>query len=263
MGVFADWQPIYEAHGVPTFPVRVVDGDKKPAISGYLKIGPGTSRKLVSKFSGEDSFGFALKRARITVLDVDTPDERVLADALDQHGPTPLVVRTGSGNWQAWDRHGGEPRRVRPWAGKPIDVLGDGFTVAPPSRGVHRWYTLVQGTLDDLDRLPAMRDVEALASGSGGLTVERIGKGNRNNSLFRHCLREALGCASIGELIERAMAYSELVLSPPLPAGQVERTAQSVWAMTERGENWIGAGRMAALSYDIVDRYVASDTDAL
>jgi hypothetical protein len=90
MGVFSDWQPIYEAHDVPTFPVRVANGDKKPAISGYLKVGLGTSRKLVSKFSGEDSFGFALKRARITILDVDTPDERVLADALDRHGPTPL-----------------------------------------------------------------------------------------------------------------------------------------------------------------------------
>jgi len=67
---------------------------------------------------------------------VDTPDERVLADALGRHGPTPLVIRSGSGNWQAWYRNGGEPRRVRPWADKPIDILGDGFTVAPPSRGV-------------------------------------------------------------------------------------------------------------------------------
>jgi hypothetical protein len=261
MGVFADWQPVYEAYGVPTFPVRVVDGDKKPAISGYLKVGTGTSRKLVSKFSSADSFGFALKRARITILDVDTPDERVLADALDQHGSTPLVVRTGSGNWQAWYRNGGEPRRIRPWAGKPIDILGDGFTVAPPSRGVRGWYRLVEGTLDDLDRLPPMRGVESLRSAE--LSVERIGTGNRNNSLFRHCLHEARTCTSIGELLERAMAYSELALSQSLPASEVERTVKSVWAMTERGENWVGSHGMASLSHDVVDRYAGSDPDAL
>ena len=261
MGVFADWQPIYEAHGIPTFPVRVADGDKKPAVSGYLKIGPGTSRKLVSKFSGEDSFGFALKRARITILDVDTPDERVLADALDQHGPTPLVVRTGSGNWQAWYRHGGEPRRVRPWAGKPIDILGDGFTVAPPSRGGRGWYRLIEGTLDDLERLPPMRAVESLRSVE--LAVKRIGMGNRNNSLFRHCLGEAPRCASIGELLERAIAYSEVALSSPLPRSEVECTVKSVWAMTERGDNWVGSRGLASLSHDLVDRYAGSAPDAL
>lgn len=36
---FATWQPIYAEHGIPTFPVRFVDGDKKPAVASYLKMG--------------------------------------------------------------------------------------------------------------------------------------------------------------------------------------------------------------------------------
>jgi hypothetical protein len=59
----------------------------------------------------------------------------VLADALGRHGPTPFVVRGGSGNFQAWYRYNGEPRRTRAWPGLPIDLLGDGYVVAPPSMG--------------------------------------------------------------------------------------------------------------------------------
>ena len=111
MGVFADWQPIYEAHAVPTFPVRVADGDKKPAVFGYLKVGLGTSRKLVSKFSGEEVTGIRaeasahhhLGRGHAGRTGLGRCPRPARADAA--RGPT------GSGNWQAWYRHGGEPRR--------------------------------------------------------------------------------------------------------------------------------------------------------
>jgi hypothetical protein len=74
------------------------------------------------------------KRNRLTVLDVDTQDERVLADAVDRHGKTPIVIRSGSGNFQAWYRHGGERRLIRPRHNVPIDILDAGPVVAPPSK---------------------------------------------------------------------------------------------------------------------------------
>ena len=48
MGLYADWQPRYAAHGVATFPVRP---DKTPAIKGYLRIGSKGSRQLAQRFA--------------------------------------------------------------------------------------------------------------------------------------------------------------------------------------------------------------------
>ena len=103
------------------------------------------------------------RRSGLTILDVDTPDERVLTDALDRHGATPVIVRSGSGNFQAWYRNSGETRRIRPEPDKPIDILGGGFVVAPPSRGTKGCYQFVQGDLDDLGRLPIMQNIKIAA----------------------------------------------------------------------------------------------------
>ncbi len=112
LSTFARWQPEYAAHGIALYPMR----DKRPAIRGYAKIGLGRSRALARQFPDADAFGFvAGKRSGVTVLDVDTSDETVLADALDRHGKTPLIVRSGGhGHWQAWYKWNGERRRIRP-----------------------------------------------------------------------------------------------------------------------------------------------------
>src|SRR3546814_11594686 len=101
--IFAEWQPRYAEAGISTFPVR----DKKPAIRGYLKTGPNLSRQLADKFGDAPALGFSCKRAGLPIVDVDTTDETILADALARYGATPHVVRTGSGHFQVWYRHGG------------------------------------------------------------------------------------------------------------------------------------------------------------
>src|SRR3984893_8247325 len=102
-GVFGTWQPIYAKYGIPTFPVIITEDAKKPAVRGYLKIGLQTSQKLTGRFSLSDAFGFALgPRTKITVLDIDTSDEHVLMEAIARHGETPIIVRSGSGPYQAW-----------------------------------------------------------------------------------------------------------------------------------------------------------------
>jgi hypothetical protein len=49
--------------------------------------------------------------------------------AREQPGRTPIAVRTGSGNRQAWYRHNGEERLIRPEHDRPIDVLVGGVVI--------------------------------------------------------------------------------------------------------------------------------------
>src|SRR3982074_679541 len=111
---FAQWQPIYAEHGLSTFPVRIVAGAKMPMAKNYLRAGRHYSARLAEQFPDAQAFGFALgARTKITVLDSDSNDDRILADAMSRHGKTRLIVRSGSGNFQAWYRHNGEGRHIR------------------------------------------------------------------------------------------------------------------------------------------------------
>lgn len=289
MGLFAEWQPAYGAHGIATFPVR----DKRPAVKGYLKIGDRVSGQLALKFANDNAFGFACKSSRITVLDIDAPDERLLADALDQHGPTPLIIRSGSGNFQAWYRHAGERRKVRPDPAKPIDILGDGFVVAPPSQGSKGQYQIIAGTLDDLDRLPTMKGLNSDPNKKqntlspfiqGGLddleTLKPLrypsqhtnkkqntpsplpspppvgasekSDGARNDTLWRECMKLARGSRNIEELMVRAMEHNQSFYEP-LPADEVLKIVASAWGYECEGKNWFGHGARIVFDADEFD----------
>jgi hypothetical protein len=260
-GLFAHWQPRYAEHGIPTFPVR----NKRPAVRGYLKLGSITSARLAKKFSNADSIGFALGgRSKITVLDVDTPDERVLADVLDRHGRTPIIVRSGSGNYQCWYRWNRERRHIRPFGEKPIDVLGGGFVVAPPSHGSKSNYRFIQGNLDDIDRLPHLRSLPsklyAQAQTTAQLGTERIGEGARNSTLFKQCMRAAHHCDDLDGLLDVARTRNEEFL-PPLPDSEAVKVVTSAWKYTERGANRFGRHGVF-FGTEEANRLITSDSDA-
>jgi len=128
---YSHWQPIYAERGT-----LIPCGDNKiPLVKNPQKFGRDASAEIANKFSDASAFGYYCGRSNgITVLDVDTTDERVLADDMSRHGPTPIVVRTGSGKFHALYRHNNERRYVRGWEGLPIDLLGAGLAIAPPSR---------------------------------------------------------------------------------------------------------------------------------
>jgi hypothetical protein len=96
---FENWQAEYAAHRIATFPIGP---NKIPLVKHHSRFGLVGSAKIARRFADASAIGFmGGPRSGITVLDVDTNDERVFADALNRHGPTPVVVRTGSGNL-AW-----------------------------------------------------------------------------------------------------------------------------------------------------------------
>ena len=131
-GAFAAWQPAYADHGIATFPVR----DKRPSVCGWQCVGFNASAELAMKFPDAQAFGFQCgKRSRITLVDIDSPDERVVEDAIEIFGRSPAIWRTGSGNFAMPFRWSGERRRIRPISDLPIDILGAGYAVAPRAWG--------------------------------------------------------------------------------------------------------------------------------
>jgi len=255
-GVFQTFQPQYAAHRIATFPVV----DKRPAVRGYPRIGLRASAELASKFVDATALGFMCgRRSRVTVLDIDTSDERLLADALSRHGPTPIIVRTASGKWHAWYRHSNERRRIRPWGDDlPIDLLGTGgFVIAPPSATHLGHYEFIQGSLDDLASLPSMRALGAslyndavtvvpddALMAADAVTVDEpisvVPEGRRNNALFKHCMRQAHQCDNFDALVEQARVFNAGSCTPPLTDEEVIRTSHRAFYYTARGENRFG-----------------------
>lgn len=260
-GIFAEWQPRYAEAGISTFPVR----NKRPAVKGYLKLGKATSEQLALKFHNDNAFGFACRRNRLTILDVDTNDERVFADALAENGPTPIIVRSGSGNWQAWYRHGGETRRVRPDPSRPIDILGDGFVVAPPSMGSLAPYEFIEGGLEDLAHLPTRAAAAQTNLVYNGYTPSsavlpaspETGKpgeiGTRNDALWRAAMVSGRECRAIEQLMSKTMELN-LTYPDPLPAEEVLRIVASAWGYQVEGRNWVGnEGRASIARNEILE----------
>lgn len=256
MGVFANAQPEYAAHGIATFPVNP---DKRPAIRNYGNIGLRGSSALAVRMPDAPCVGFiAGPRSGITVLDIDTACERVFADALDRHGRTPVIVRTASGHLHAWYRHSGEKRAVRPHPDRPIDVLGAGMVIAPPSQAAKGTYGFLEGSLDDLAALPVMRGFQAVSEGS-----RRLAKGQgRNEALFRHLMHQAPYCDSMEALLDVARIYAEEHFADPMSDRELVRTVRSVWRYESANMNWVGRKRPIASMTGLAG-LARQDSDAL
>ena len=181
-GIFAKYQPRYAEQNVITFPVGP---DKKPAVKNWQKIGLEDRQNSQRSSPTVDTFGFPLgPRSGVTILDVDTKDERAARSAVDATARSPFVVETGGG-YHAYYRYSGERRHIRPWGPDiPIDVLGNGYAVGAPSVAAKGPYKIIRGTLEDLKNLPPLHAMlDELR--------KPIPEGKRNQSLFRMGLEQA------------------------------------------------------------------------
>jgi hypothetical protein len=250
--VFAEAQWLYASHGISVFPVTE---NKKPAVRGYLNVGLNYSRELADRFPEHQAFGFATNsRNGITILDVDTTDENVLADALNRHGRTPLIARTASGKYHAYYKHSGEKRRIRPWPGRDIDLLGTGgMAVAVPSVVGAGEYEFIEGCLHLIPELPVLQNLD-LSPAHDSST------GTRNRDLFRHCMKQARHCDSLEALLDVAETFNgELV--EPLDSQEVSKVAASAWHYEETGTNYVGVHGAFFATNEAVD-LITTDQDA-
>src|SRR5215475_16078290 len=104
-GIFSRWQPRYAEKGIATFPVGET---KKPCVRGWHKAGLKYSAVLASKFLNADALGYVTgRRSNVTVLDIDTPDEKIAEDAIGRHGQPIIVTRTASGKHHLLYRYNG------------------------------------------------------------------------------------------------------------------------------------------------------------
>src|SRR5215470_18436876 len=115
----------------------------------FGRMGLPASHQLVMKGLDSDALAcMAGPHNKLTILDIDADGangERLLADAQCAYGRSKFIVLTGRGGFHAYSRHNGEPRKVRPDPSQPIDLLGGGMVVLPPSRAAHH--------CDDLETL--------------------------------------------------------------------------------------------------------------
>jgi hypothetical protein len=251
-GIFSKWQPHYAEKRIATFPVD----DKKPQIRRWNRLGLSGSARLARRFTEANGIGFQVgPRSQITVLDIDTDNERIVADALSEHGETPFLVRTGGG-YHAYYRYSGEHRRVRPYANKPIDVLGGGFVVAPPSLSAKGQYQIIVGSLDDLANLPPIHAV------LDSLRIEaRIEEGKRNNTIFQFALEQARHCDTFDTLLD-VMRTRNMDCEPQLTDDVLVSTAKSAWRYEQDGRNLIGRGRAVVTPHALIDELIGESQDA-
>mgnify|MGYP001807486539 CR=1 FL=1 len=231
-------QAAYAAHGVSTYPLAE---SKTPAITNWQRVGAAASAQLAMKFAAATSAGFnAGLRNKVTVVDIDSTDEKLVDEIEARYGVTPLHVVTPSGGRHLYYRHDGETRRIRPLP--DVDILGAGNVIAAGSAVPKGRYSIFRGTLDDLERLPRLAAIAAAPR-----ATEPIPDGTRDNTLFRLLLREARHCDDFESLLDVARTLN-MDCVPPLTDAQVVSKAKSAWRYESTGSNWVG--RKARASTD-------------
>jgi len=260
-GIFSRWQPRYAEKGIATFPVGET---KKPCVRGWHKAGLKYSAVLASKFLNADALGYVTgRRSNVTVLDIDTPDEKIAEDAIGRHGQPIIVTRTASGKHHLLYRYNGERRRIRPWPGLPIDLLGDnGFALAAPSKLATGSYEIIHGHFDDLANLKPMVGLEAapaIAPVPPRFSGMRAGDG-RNRALWERCMRAGAG-RSLDGMLEIARDANQQFKEPMMDA-EVMKIAKSAWEHDSMGFNFFLRPRIM-LDHDVFDALDRTSPDAI
>src|SRR5262249_23162163 len=131
------------------------------------------------------------RRNNVTVLDVDTIDERLAENAARKHRQPAIAIRTASGKRHLLYRYNGERRQIRPWSQLPIDVLGDnGYALAAPSK-LATWLTPMTGPVEEIrvTTPPVPAEFSGMRTGDG-----------RNRALWERCMRAGAGRSLDGRL---------------------------------------------------------------
>jgi hypothetical protein len=262
-GIFAAAQPKYAALGIATFPFDATGATKRPLVSHYNRMGLRASQQMALRFP--DAPGLAAMagaRNRFTVIDIDergAAGERLLADVQRQFGNSRFVVRTGGGGFHAYFRHAGEARKIRPDPRKPIDLIGGGPIVLPPTRGAKGSYEIIHGRIEDLAVLDPMRAKSGALPDSFDPRSIRVGE--RDDKFWRYIKRHANQAASYEALLDHAREVNEM-MQIPLTDAEVIAKCKHWWRKTERGENRWGIGQFTTVDHALIDDMMMHDPDS-
>jgi hypothetical protein len=267
-GIFASAQPRYAALKIATFPFDATGSTKRPMVSHYNRMGLQASSQMALRFP--DAPGLAAmagKRNRLTIVDIDergAAGERLLADVQRQFGDSKVVVRTGSGGFHCYYLHNGEGRKIRPYPRKPIDLIGDGPIVLPPTRGFRGNYEIIHGRLEDLAALGPIRKKPAIVADADSLRSAR--EGERDKKFWPYVARQAHHARSLDELIAIAREMNEMMAEPwpdTEAHSEIVKRCRYWWDKTQKGENWFGVGRQhVRIDHSLVDDLMMRDPDA-
>jgi Bifunctional DNA primase/polymerase, N-terminal len=231
MAAFADAALAWAAAGIVPLPVYP-DG-KKTMVKQPEAFGRPAAMGLAAKPRyAAANLGFMCgSHNRLTVVDVDSPADAELQHALATYGDSPIIVSTPSGGRHVYYAHNDEPRKIRPDAGHPIDMLGGGLCVAPPSvRPSGASYAWQRGSLADIanGNLPKIRSCAVPKIPDLG-RGPRVPEGERNVQLFKYC-RQIVGYSDeLDALIDAARTWADNECAEPLPDAEIVATAYKIW----------------------------------
>ncbi|HEV2680920.1 MAG TPA: bifunctional DNA primase/polymerase [Rhodanobacter sp.] len=259
---------MFGRQGVPVVPTRP-DAPSMPMVTKPNRIGLRATRTLLHdpRYSSANAAVWLGPRARLTVVDVDSPDPKHLEASIAVFGDSPLKVQTPSRGWHLYFRHAGEGRRIKPIPGLPTDVLGTGIVVVPPSerpagKKSAGDYRVIQGDLSALETLPEIRsgsmptarnprpesDLESCEAFAG----MREGDG-RDNALFKRA-RELAAVHSTESDLVRALLAENATFAEPLPIEVVLSKAARAWSYKARGTLMAQGSRAAMVGLDDLAR---------
>ena len=232
MAAFADAAPAWAAAGIVPLPVS-------PTGKGWMVKHPETFRRPAAmalaakpRFAGANLGFLCGALNRLTVIDIDSPAESELQHALTKYGDTGAIVQTPSGGRHLYFKHDGEGRQIRPDESHPIDELGGGLCIAPPSsKPAGGGYAWLRGDLSVIPNLPKIRSgaVQKTRDFERSAVGPRVPDGQRNAQLFRYC-RQIVGyCDDLDQLIDATRTWSDSRCTTPETDAKIVATANSVW----------------------------------
>jgi hypothetical protein len=268
-GIFATAQPEYAALGIATFPFDATEEVKRgPLVTNYQKMGLPASRQMALRFP--DAPGIAAMagtRNKLTIIDVDergAAGERLLADVQRQFGDAKVITKTGSGGFHGYYRHSGESRKIRPDPRKPIDLIGAGPIVLPPTRGFRGNYEIIHGKIEDLAALEPIRRMSSAALAASDIDLRSARNGGRDKKFWPHIARQAHTVKSLDELIEVARELNEL-MAEPWPDNEVDseivKRCKYWWDKTQKGENYFNVGRYVRSTHKELEEMLSNPKD--
>jgi len=219
-------------------------------------------KKMIERWPAEN-VGILTRLSGVTVVDVDDP---ALVDTMiARFGDTLLKIRTPSGGTHLWySRSDDTDHNLRKSEGLAVDLRSNGVIVVPPSirpdgEYAGRRYEFIEGSWDDLMRLPQVRPGSLPGSRTSAKQPCRllaVKEGWRNDTLFRQLLRHARHCDDKEALQDVAQTINA-DFDPPLPDNEINKTVDSAWNYQVTGRNWAGTKAKVLLAAFEIDALIA------